>query len=171
MKNTFWILLILSNGLFGQTSDFVVDALVNPKKQEPIITVGGINANIQDYTNEAIQLAVDALPAEGGTVMMNPGEFRMKAPIRLRSDIKLIGSGPETILKRIDGFHSKFIIDADYGELKVTVEDPSGFEAGMSIQVTNDPYSGCWDVTTGVITDIVDNILYFDTYLIRDYDC
>ncbi|KKK97693.1 hypothetical protein LCGC14_2650210, partial [marine sediment metagenome] len=125
----------------------------------------------QGFTNEAIQMAVDALPPEGGTVKINPGEFRMKAPVRLRSDMKLVGSGPETILKRIDGYHSKYIIDADFGELKVTVEDPSGFETGMSIQVTDDHNSSCWDVTTGVITDIVDNVLYFDTYLIRDYDC
>ncbi len=41
----------------------------------------------------------------------------------------------------------------------------------MSFQVTNDPNRECWDVTTGVITDIIDNILYIDTYLIRDYDC
>ena len=58
---------------------------------------------------------MDALPPEGGTVKINPGEFRMKAPVRLRSDMKLVGSGPETILKRIDGYHSRYIIDADFG--------------------------------------------------------
>jgi hypothetical protein len=171
MKNIWWILLVLANGLFAQTDDYSVDALVCPKVPGQIITVGGINADIQGYTNEAIQLAVDALPVEGGTVLLNPGQFTISAPVRLRSNIKLEGSGPETILKRIDGFHSKFIIDADYGELKLTVEDPSGFKPGMSFQVTNEPYGECWDVTTGVITDIVDNVLYIDTYLIRDYDC
>jgi hypothetical protein len=170
MKRIFFFLLLLPTLSFAQTERFVVDALVKPKKQVRLITVGGDTANIPGFTNEAIQIAVDALPVEGGTVKMNPGEFKIMAPIRLRSNVNLIGSGPGTILKRIDGYHSKFVIDADYGELKVTVEDASGFKPGMSIQITNKPYSECWDVTTAIITDIVKNTLYFDTYLIRDYD-
>jgi len=171
MKNLLFALLLVSNILCAQTDKFIVDALVSPKKPEKMISVGGITADIHGYTNEAIQLAVDAMPAEGGTVSLNAGKFRIKAPVRLKSNVKLIGSGQETILKRIDGYHSKFIVDADFGELKLTVEDASGFDVGMSIQVTNDTYSECWDVSTGVITDIVDNVIYIDTHLIRDYDC
>ena len=165
------VFLLLTNVCFAQNNNFIVDALVSPKTKERIITVGGINADMPGYTNAAIQRAVDALPAEGGTVKMGPGQYKMMAPVRLSPNVKLIGSGPETILKRIDGFHSKFIIDADFGELKLTVEDVSGFDIGMSIQVTTDLYSDCWDVTTGVITDIVGNVIYIDTHLIRDYDC
>jgi hypothetical protein len=171
MKKILLIFLFLPNILSGQNNNFIIDALVSPKRLERIISVGGMSADIQGYTNEAIQVAVDALPAEGGTVRLDAGQFKMKAPVRLKSNVKLIGSGPETILKRIDGYHSRFIVDADYGELKLTVEDASGFEAGMSFQVTNDPNSSCWDVTTGVITDITGNVLYIDTYLVRDYDC
>lgn len=170
MKNLFFVLLLFTFEIYAQPHNFVVDALVNPKLQEQIITVGGLDADIHGYTSEAIQLAVDALPEFGGTVMLNAGEFEIKAPVRLSSNINLIGSGPETILRRINGYHSNFIIDADYGELKLTVEDPTGFEVGMSVQVTDNEWSGCWNVTTAVITDIVDNILYIDTYLIRDYN-
>ena len=157
--------------LSAQIDNFKVDALVFPKKQERIITVGGTNADIREYTNEAIQVAVDALPAEGGTVKLNSGQFTIKAPVRLRSNVRLIGSGPETVLRRIDGFHSRFVVDADFGELKLTVADASGFKVGMSVQITNKRYSDCWDVTTGVITDIVDSTIYIDTHLIRDYEC
>ena len=168
MKKILLIFALLPGILIAQTDKYTVDALVNPKRPERIITVGGINADIQGYTNEVIQIAVDAMPAEGGTVNLNAGKFIIKAPVRLKSNVKLIGSGPETILRRVDGYHSKFIIDADFGELKLTIEDASGFEVGMSIQVTNDPYSSCWDVSTGVITDIVENVIYIDTHLIRD---
>ena len=171
MKNVLFVILMLPNVLFAQTDSFIVDALVFPKKQERTITVGGISSDIQGYTNEAIQIAVDALPSEGGSVKLSPGKFIIKAPVRLKSNVKLVGSGPETILRRIDGYHSKFIIDADFGELKLTVEDASGFNAGMSIQVTDAPNSSCWNVSTGVITDIIDNVIYIDTHLIRDYDC
>jgi nitrous oxidase accessory protein NosD len=41
----------------------------------------------------------------------------------------------------------------------------------MSVQITNDIYNECWDVSTAVITDIVDNVIYIDSHLIRDYDC
>jgi parallel beta-helix repeat protein len=171
MKKAILFLMLISTVLNAQNKKTVIDALVNPRKQEQIITVGGKEADIQGFTNRAIQIAVDALPPEGGTVKLSPGLYVIKAPVRLMSDIKLIGSGQGTILKRTDGYHSKLNIDADFGELKLTVEDPSGFEAGMSIQVTDDPNSGCWDVTTGIITDIVDNVLYIDTHLIRDYEC
>lgn len=170
MKRIFFALLLIPVMNFAQTEKFIVDALVKPKTQERVITVGGPSANIQGFNNQDIQTAVDALPAEGGTVKLDPGEFKIMAPVRLRSNVKLIGSGANTILKRIDGYHSKFIIDADYGELKLTVEDASGFKPGMSIQITNKPYSECWDVTTAIITDIVKDTLYFDNYLIRDYD-
>ena len=170
MKNILFAALLFPHLLLAQPSKFVVDALVSPKKPEKIITVGGNDANIPGFTNQAVQIAVDALPSEGGTVKMDIGEFRIMAPIRLRSNVKLIGSGSGTILKRIAGYHSNFIIDADYGELKVTVKDASGFKPGMSIQITDKPSSSCWDVTTAVITDIVRDTLYFDTYLIRDYD-
>ncbi|MCK4922736.1 MAG: right-handed parallel beta-helix repeat-containing protein, partial [Bacteroidales bacterium] len=170
MKNIFFVLLLFSVEIHAQTDNYVVDALVNPKQQEQIITVGGLNADIHGFTNEAIQLAVDALSDNGGTVMLNEGQFEIKAPVRLSSNINLIGSGTETILRRIDGYNSNFIIDADFGELKITVEDASGFDVGMSIQVTDNKWSSCWNVSTAVITDIVDNIIYFDTYLIRDYN-
>jgi hypothetical protein len=157
--------------LLAQNDTYIVDALVYPKIPERIITVGEVDSDIQGFTNEAIQIAVDALPSFGGTIKLSPGTFEMKAPVRLKSNTKLTGSGAGTILRRIDGFHSRFIIDADYGELKLTVEDPSGFETGMSIMVNDAISSNCWDVTTGMITEIAGNVLYIDTHLIRDYDC
>jgi nitrous oxidase accessory protein NosD len=170
MKKLIFIFLLAPALLSAQTNQYTVDALVTPQRPERIITVGGEKSDIAGFTNEAIQVAVDALPSEGGTVKLGPGKFIMKAPVRLKSNVKLIGSGPETILRRIDGYHSKFVVDADFGELKITVENASGFERGMSVQVTNDQYKECWDVSTGVITDIAGNILYIDTHLIRDYD-
>jgi hypothetical protein len=171
IKKVIFSLLLLPSALYAQKEKYVVDALVNPRIPDKIITVGGTTADIQGFTGEAIQTAVNALPAGGGTVKLNPGLFKIKAPVSLKSNTKLIGSGRETILKRIDGFHSKFVVDADFGELKITVDDASGFEKGMSFQVKNDPYNECWDVTTGVITDIAGKTLYIDTHLIRDYEC
>ncbi|NCU03982.1 MAG: hypothetical protein GXC73_08345 [Chitinophagaceae bacterium] len=170
MKRISVILFFIPVILSAQTAGYVVDALVVPKTTERIITVGGATADIQGYTNKAVQLAVDALPPQGGTVKMEEGVFSISAPIRLRSNVKLLGAGIKTVLKRIDGFRSRFVIDADYGELKVTVENATGFKPGMSIQITNKQYAECWDVSTAVITAVVADTLYFDTHLIRDYE-
>jgi len=171
MKNLLLLLFLIPGVLLAQNDTYIVDALVYPKIPEKVITVGGTDSDIQGFTNEAIQIAVDALPSAGGTVRLSAGTFTVKAPVKMKSNTKLIGAGKSTILRRIDGFRSRFIIDADFNELKLTVEDPSGFEAGMSIMVNDAIRADCWDVTTGMITEIAGNVLYIDTHLVRDYDC
>ena len=171
MKMSIFITLYLLTNypLSAQTGDYVVDALVTPKTQETVLTVGGQDADICGFSNKAIQSAIDVLPALGGTVKLSPGIFEIMAPVRVASNVRLIGSGPETVLRIADGVITRFIVDADYGELKVTVEDPTGFTPGMAIQIVDDDWDQCWDVSTAHITDIQNNVLYFDTYLIRDY--
>jgi len=170
MKNLLIVLLLISNAVYAQYENFEIDALVSPKQDGIILTVGGPEADVQGFTNWSIQLAVDALPAEGGTVKLDPGTFELKDGVRLRSNIHLTGSGEETILKRGRGYKSRLIDDADYAELKLMVEDASGFEPGMSVQIWDGPQSGCWNVSAATITDIQDNVIYIDKYLIRDYN-
>jgi hypothetical protein len=121
------------------------------------------------FNNQSIQFAIDAVSKTGGTVKLNPGLFAIIAPVRMKSNVKLIGSGKETVLKRGKGVQTKFIVDADYAELKLTVENADGFEPGMKIQVTDRDNSSCWNVSTAYITDIQDEMIYIDSYLIRDY--
>ncbi len=121
------------------------------------------------FNNQSIQDAIEALENTGGTVVLNPGSYEIVAPVRLKSNVRLAGSGEETILKRSKGVQTRFICDADYGELKLTVENPDDFEIGMKVQVTDDMNNRCWDVSTAYITGIVDNVFYIDKRLIRDY--
>ena len=162
-------LILVFVSAFAQTNSYIVDALVDVKSNKRTISVGGLEADISGFTNTHIQFAIDALGQSGGTVKLTKGTFTIEAPVRLYSNINLIGSGPETVLKKTKGVQSRYIVDADYGELKLTVEDPAGFEIGMKIQVKDDENSGCWNVSTGYITDIQDNIIYIDTHLMRDY--
>jgi len=162
-------LIILSFSIKAQHGNYEVDALVDVKATKQTVTVGGPEADVKGFTNTEIQFAIDAIAKSGGTVKLTKGEFTIEAPVRLRSNINLTGEGPETVLKKTRGVQTNYIVDADYGELKLTVEDPSGFELGMKIQVTDNNQSGCWNVSTGYITDIVDNVIYIDSHLIRDY--
>jgi hypothetical protein len=170
MKAIFLVLFFsLSLILTAQQSEKMVDALVSPKVAEQVITVGGTNAQVAGFNNQSIQFAIEAVAKTGGIVKLNPGVYEIKAPVRMKSNVKLVGSGRETILKREKGVQTKYMIDADFGELKLTVENADGFEVGMKVQVTDDENSGCWNVSTAYITDISDNTIYIDKGLIRDY--
>jgi len=165
---TLFLLLAFPICIYAQEAG-KADALVSPKFAEREITIGGNNADVAGFDNRSIQFAIDAIEGSGGTVYLNPGNYEIIAPVRLKSNVRLVGSGKATVLKRDQGVQTNYIVDADYGELKLTVEDPDGFEIGMKVQVTDDANKGCWNVSTAYITDIVDNVLYIDQGLIRDY--
>ncbi len=144
--------------------------LVDVKQSEQVITVGGSGADIPAFTSRAIQIALHAIRERGGGVVkLNPGTFQIIGPIRLSSNISLVGSGKSTILKKCDGFKTSFVIDADWGMLKAEVKDVSGFQKGMGIQLYDDKHNQGWDVTTAVITDIQDHVIYFDNQTVNDY--
>lgn len=163
------IFVFLSIFLNAQNVQKVADALVSPRMAELVIKVGGQNADISGFTNSSIQFAIDAVAKTGGTVKLNQGVYEIKAPVRMKPNVKLIGSGSETILKKSAGVQTKYIVDADFGELKLTVENADGFEIGMKVQISDDENSSCWNVSTAYVSDILDNIIYIDKGLIRDY--
>jgi len=169
MKKATILFLLLTPFLLYAQKTKNADALVSPRIAEKTITVGGTDADVAGFNNQSIQFAIDFVAASGGIVKLNPGLYEIVAPVRMKSNVKLIGSGKETILKRARGVQTKYIVDADYGELKITVENSDGFEIGMKVQVTDDVNSGCWNVSTAYITDIADNIIYVDKGMIRDH--
>jgi len=135
------------------------------------ITVGGADADIKGFTSEAVQTAIDAIRNgnEGGTIILRPGLYNITAPVRLYDNMALIGSGPNTILKKCKGVSSPFAIDADYGELQVTVPDASGFKPGMGVAVYDDDQRSGWALTTTRVRAVRGNTIYLDDYLLRDY--
>jgi hypothetical protein len=144
--------------------------LVDIKYAEKVITVGGTDADIPGFTSGAIQIAFDAIKTRGGgTVKLNPGIYDIIGPVRIPDNSALIGSGKTTILRKCDGFRTSYTIDADYGMLKASVKDVSGFKVGMGIQLFDDDHNQGWDVTTAIITDIKDNVIYFDNRTVFDY--
>lgn len=161
----FILFQVFSMDLLGQT-----EGLVQKKQAPQVITVGGQNSDMSGYTSAAIQIALDALKSRGGgTVKLEKGTFEITGPLRIPGNTVLSGSGQETILRKSDGFRTSFIIDADWGMLKAVVKDVSGFRTGMGIELYDDSHKNGWEVTTAVITDIKDNIIYFDNPTVNDY--
>jgi hypothetical protein len=164
-----YILLFTGICAYSQPADVSIDALVKPREVKTTLRVGGPDADVKGFDRRAIQMAIDAVAETGGVVRLDPGIYHLIAPVSLRSNVSLIGAGNETILKKMEGIQTRFVVDADYGELKLTVENPDGFVPGMKIQVTDEDQNSCWNVSTAYITDIQDNVIYIDDYLIRDY--
>jgi len=135
-----------------------------------IVKVGIESGDLVGNTDAVIQQAVDAAGTYGGgTVELGPGVYTMYDAVRLRRNVRLVGSGEETILRKCDGAQSQFAIDADYGQTKVTVEDPTGFRIGMGV-VVRDDRAGAFHDTAATITLIQGNTLYVDQYFVKDYD-
>jgi hypothetical protein len=155
----------------ARTGDTQSVSVVSPVIPQKRLTVGGTNADIRGFTSEAIQTAIDALHNnfKSGTVVLSPGNFDIIAPVRLYDNISLVGSGANTVLKKCKGYRSSFAMDADYGELQITVTDASGFKQGMGVAIYDEGQRSGWDLTTARITGIKGNVIYIDDYLVRDY--
>jgi len=164
------IIFALIAALSDATSAREVEGLVTIKSEALVITVGGAGADIPGFSSRAIQIAVDAvIKRGGGMVKLSPGTYDIKGPVRLGSNISLVGSGENTVLKKCDGIRTRFIVDADWGMQKIFVENPRGFETGMGLQLYDDTYKNGWDVTTAVITAIDGNVLFLDNRTVHDY--
>ena len=132
------------------------------------ITVGVKKGDVCGADNRAIQIAVDALGPAGGTVEILPGEYTCHDAVHLRSHVRLVGSGEQTILRNGPGICSGVRVDADYGQYKVTPTDASGFRAGMRVYVRDDNAGG-WLESTATIERIDNGVLYLDRHLMMDY--
>ena len=162
-------MLFLPAMIHAQNEAKTADALVSPRMAKPTIIVGGEGADIAGFNKKLIQYATDAVVNNGGTVKLSAGIFDIQAPVQLKSNVTLIGAGRETMLKRAKGVQTHYTVDADFGELKLTVENADDFEIGMKVQITDDENSGCWNVSTAYITDVSDDVIFIDKGLIRDY--
>lgn len=163
----YFLAIVISSNLKAYCQ---VDALVNIKNAEQVITVGGPDADISGFSSSSIQIAIDAIKSRGGgMVKLFPGVYVITAPVRLSDNITLSGEGESTILRKSDGFKTSFIVDADWGMLKAKVSDVNGFQKGTGIELYDDEHDKGWGVTTAVITDIIGNTIYFDNNTVNDY--
>jgi len=99
----------------------------------PIINAG-------DFST--IQMAVEALPEEGGMVQLPPGTFRISKPIHInKGDIYLQGAGPAThIINENKDHQPSLILSADSTELKDT--DPLWRVQISDLRITGNEDSG-----------------------------
>jgi len=108
---------------------------VGPDWQERLtITVGPEKADLVGNDERVIQAAVDYLARRGGgTVQLLPGTYRMRNAVSLQSNIRLLGSGADSVLVKEPSVSCKIIADSDHYDQEITLADPKGFRVGDGI--------------------------------------
>ena len=134
----------------------------------PVIRVGVTEGDLVGNDHRVLQAAVDYIAGlGGGTVKIGAGEYRMLDSLHLRSNVRVEGVGPATILKKAKGIVSDLAIDGDFGEQQFTVVDGKGFQVGFGVAIWDDS-SGGFHTTVARITGQRDNTFSIDQPLGAD---
>ncbi len=115
--------------------------VVQPDWSERLtVTVGVSKGDLVGATDKPIQAAVDYVARlGGGTVHILPGTYRLDNAVYLRSGVRLLGSGDESVLIKTPSISTKLSEDSDWYDQEVTLVEPAGFEVGdgVCLRATN----------------------------------
>jgi hypothetical protein len=98
------------------------------------VTVGPVKADLVGTDEKAIQAAIEYVARlGGGTVQILPGTYRLRNSIFLRSGVRLLGSGPSSVLIKEPSRTTKLAASSDWYDQEVTLVDPTGFQVGDGV--------------------------------------
>lgn len=130
------------------------DSVIEPDwDQRLTLTVGPKSGDIIGANEKALQAAVDWVARYGGgTVKVLPGTYRLRNAVHMASKVRLLGSGPESVLLKEPSVKTLTAADSDWFDQEITLQDASGFRVGdgVAIQTTN-PHHGGKDVYKGTL--------------------
>ena len=111
------------------------DEAVEPNWDERLtITVGQRDADVVGADQRAIQAAVDYVAGlGGGTVNVVPGTYRFRNAVYLRSNVRLVGHGEDTVLMKEPAVETTLAEDSDWFDQEITLTNAHGFEIGDGI--------------------------------------
>ena len=106
------------------------DAVEPDWEQRVMLTVGPEKADLVGATDKVIQAAVDYVARRGGgTVHVLPGTYRLRNSIFLQSNIRLLGSGTESVLFKVPSVTTQLIVDGDHWSRRSHSPTPSDFKS------------------------------------------
>jgi hypothetical protein len=109
--------------------------IIEPKWESRLtITVGPQKADLVGADEKVIQAAVDYMAGwGGGTVHILPGTYRLRNAVSLRSGVRILGSGPDSVLVKAPEAKSKLAEDSEPWDQEVTLADATGFQVGDGV--------------------------------------
>lgn len=103
-------------------------------KDRLTLSVGPARADLVGLDDRAIQAAIDYVTRlGGGTVKLLPGTYRLRNAVFLASNLRLLGSGADTVLIKEPSLTVKLAADSDWYDQEVTVADATGLRVGDGV--------------------------------------
>ena len=118
---------------------------VEPQWPERLtLTVGPNKADLVGSNEKVIQAAIDSVARfGGGTVRILPGTYRFRNAVYMLSNVRILGSGPDTVIVKEPSLAAKLADDSDWFDQEITFQDAKGFELGDGICIrVHDPDKG-----------------------------
>lgn len=132
-----------------------------------VITVGRPDADIPGHDGRAIQIAIDAVAAQGGgAVQVAAGDYLLSDSLRMRKGVTVTGDRGRTKLYRGPLVWSRLAVDADKSEQQMVPAEPGIWREGMGVCMF-DRQSKKWLMSNKpvTITGITNGVCRFHDYL------
>lgn len=145
---------------------------VEPKWEDRIkITVGPDKADIIGSDHRVIQAAVDYVAGlGGGSVHILPGAYRFRNAVQLRSGVRVVGSGSESICVKEPSIKTVLAENSDWYDQEVTLTNPSGFQIGDGIVLrTRNPHNGSFDTYKRTLIGRAGNRFKLNQMLVENF--
>jgi hypothetical protein len=97
-----------------------------------------------------IQEAVDALPPEGGTVLLPAGTYLLRRQVTLRANVTVAGEGPQTIITRPPVWSVKPLASITAGTVRIQMKIPPGLAIGDQLYLSTWRENG-WAARKGIV--------------------
>jgi nitrous oxidase accessory protein NosD len=98
------------------------------------LTVGPDKADLVGSNEKVIQAAVDSVARwGGGTVKILPGAYRFRNAVYLQSDVRIMGSGADSVITKEPSTLARLAEDADWFDQEITLVNASDFQIGDGI--------------------------------------
>ncbi|MDA1192925.1 MAG: right-handed parallel beta-helix repeat-containing protein [Candidatus Poribacteria bacterium] len=110
--------------------------------------------------------AIAKLPSEGGRVVIPAGTYRLRQPVMVPSNVRIVGEGPATVLTLPQLRAATLAHDAPQGEGEVVFNEPPPFSVGDGIGLTDSKTAG-WHGTHAVIVRVEGRRVILDRPLTR----
>ncbi|MEX1230719.1 MAG: right-handed parallel beta-helix repeat-containing protein [Planctomycetaceae bacterium] len=121
------------------------DDAVEPAWDERMtITVSPKKGDLVGDSEKVLQAAVNYVAGfGGGTVQILPGTYKLRNSVFLKSGVRIIGSGLDSILIKEPSHAAKLAVDSDWYDQEITLEDDKGFQLGDGVcLITKNPHNG-----------------------------
>ncbi|MEC7557820.1 MAG: right-handed parallel beta-helix repeat-containing protein, partial [Planctomycetota bacterium] len=134
-------------------------------------TVGPKKADLVGSSDKVLQAAVDYVSRfGGGTVQVLPGTYTLRNSVYLRTGIRILGSGADSVLTKGASHSVALADDSDGYDQEVTVASAKGLQVGDGVVLkTRNPHNGGSEVLKRTLVARKGNRFKLDRALRKNY--